>query len=751
MTQTDKKQSPFENINKLKGLLGSLSVLSNQIKNQRASVDGIAKGLKEQQNKIAVLKTHEEGKAKSSAVIEALRKQRDEERKAAEERHDIKTEAKKQSNNLVNKPAGAFQTKQPFSQNNFNRNNNQTGNRYNNNQQNGQKPNVAYNRYNNNTNNANYNNNKFGANAEHTYVPRNNTQQGGFNRPGFTPRPAGFVPNKFGGAPNRPYTPRPAGNAGGSALGTAKPTERFTGKVDTYTANKKKGKSHSYAGEKPVMDKRALLRRGYIEEQEIEERMSTRVYRSKKAKENAKEVSDKKPDSIVITTNPISIKALSEKMGYPAATIMKQLMVLGEMCTINSFVSFDMAELIAMDFGVTLELKLEQTSEQKMQEVHKKAKTEGEENLVTRAPVVTIMGHVDHGKTSLLDKIRKSNVVSGESGGITQHIGAYSIITKNKKITFIDTPGHAAFNKMRARGAQVTDIAILIVAADDGVMPQTIEAIEHIRQAKVPMIVAINKMDKPEANPDRVKQQLTEYGVVPEDWGGNDIIVPISAQSGLGLDTLLDTIILVAEMNGYKANKEKEAQGTVLEARLDKLKGVLATVLIQSGTLKVGNYMLAGTTSGKVKAMYDENGKSLKLAGPSTPVVVLGFNDVPKAGDAAYVVDEKLSKQVVEDRLKKIKTDKVNIKQNLSADAFFGKVAAGNKTPYNIILRADVSGSKEAIIQSIAEIISDEVEVKVISSGVGNITASDVNLAVSSGATIIAFNSKETIDAKELA
>ena len=343
---------------------------------------------------------------------------------------------------------------------------------------------------------------------------------------------------------------------------------------------------------------------------------------------------------------------------------------------------------------------------------------------------------------SLLDAFRKTNVVSGEAGGITQKIGAYQISFNGEKITFIDTPGHAAFTAMRARGAEVTDIAILVVAADDGIMPQTIEAIDHIKAAKVPMIVAINKMDKPEANPDRVKQQLAEHDILPEEWGGDAICVPISAKTGMGLDELKKMILLVAEMQELKANPDKMATGAVIEAELDKNRGAVATVLVQNGTLKIGDSIMSGITFGKVKAMFDEHGKPVKKAGPSTPVAVMGFNDVPNSGDAVYAVDENLSKQVINERINKIKQERAKHTSGVSADDFMSKVHEGNLKALNIIIKADTQGSVEALKASLEAIRNDEVKVVCIHSAAGGITESDLVLAQTTGATVVAFNIK---------
>ncbi|MBE7075836.1 MAG: translation initiation factor IF-2 [Clostridiales bacterium] len=442
----------------------------------------------------------------------------------------------------------------------------------------------------------------------------------------------------------------------------------------------------------------------------------------------------------VISSNEITVKDLSEKIGKPVAEIVKKLMLLGVMATINSSIDFDTCELVAGELGVSLELKLDKTYEEKLLDASNES--DDEKDLVKRPPVVTVMGHVDHGKTSLLDAFRKTNVVSGEAGGITQKIGAYQISFNGEKITFIDTPGHAAFTSMRARGAEVTDIAILVVAADDGIMPQTIEAISHIKAANVPMIVAINKIDKPEANIDRVKQQLAEHNVLPEEWGGDAICVPVSAKTGMGMDDLKKMILLVAEMEELKANPNKTATGSVIEAELDKTRGAVATVLVQNGTLKIGDSIICGITYGKVKAMFDENGKPLKKAGPSTPVAVMGFNEVPNSGDAVYVVDESLSKQVINERINKIKQERARLTSGVSADDFMSRVHEGKLKNLNIIIKADTQGSVEALKASLEAIRNEEVKVVCIHSAAGAITESDIILAQTTGAVVVAFNIK---------
>lgn len=451
----------------------------------------------------------------------------------------------------------------------------------------------------------------------------------------------------------------------------------------------------------------------------------------------------------VLTSREITVKDFSEKIGKPVTEIVKKLMLLGIMATINSNIDYDTAELVASDFGITLELKVDKTYEEKLIET-----AEGhdeEKDLVKRPPIVAVMGHVDHGKTSLLDAFRKTNVVAGEAGGITQSIGAYQISFNGEKITFIDTPGHAAFTQMRARGAKATDIAILVVAADDGVMPQTIEAINHIKAANVPIIVAINKMDKPEANPEKIKQQLAENGVLPEEWGGDAICVPISAKTGMGLDDLKQTILLVSEMQELKANPNKMATAVVIEAELDKNRGPVASVIVQNGTLHVGDSIMSGLTYGKVRAMYNDKGKTVKSAGPSTPVAILGFNDVPSAGDQVYAVEETLSKQVIQERIDKIKKERSTQSSGVTLDNFMNRVHEGALKNLNIIIKADTVGSVEALKVALLAIRNEEAKVNIVHSGAGAITESDVILAQTTGSVVISFNQKVSSKIKNLA
>ncbi|MBR0422079.1 MAG: translation initiation factor IF-2 [Clostridia bacterium] len=473
----------------------------------------------------------------------------------------------------------------------------------------------------------------------------------------------------------------------------------------------------------------------------------------RKGKNSKQEVVKPAPvviDHAVITSETITVKELSEKIGKPAAEIIKKLFLLGIMATINQDIDFDTCELIASDYNITLEQQIAKSYEDVLAD--NAQEEDREDQLQPRPPVVTIMGHVDHGKTSLLDAFRHSNVTAGEAGGITQHIGAYTVMCKGRQITFIDTPGHEAFTSMRARGAQVTDIVILVVAADDGIMPQTIEAINHAKAANVPIVVAVNKIDKPGADPDRVTQQLTEYGLVSEDWGGDTIVVPVSAKKNINLDTLLEMVLLQADVLELRANPNRLAKGTVIEAKLDKARGPLATVLVQNGTLKKGDTIIAGTAYGRIRAMIDDKGRMVNSAGPSTPVEILGFNEVPEAGDIMNVADaDKLTRQVAEERKDKIKAAQIKAMQKVSLDELFNQMAEGDLKELNIIVKADVQGSAEAVKQSLEKLSNDEVRVRCIHNAVGAISESDIMFASASNAIVIGFNVRPDATARALA
>lgn len=444
----------------------------------------------------------------------------------------------------------------------------------------------------------------------------------------------------------------------------------------------------------------------------------------------------------------ITVKDLAMELKKTSGEVIKKLFNYGIMATINNTVDFDTAYLVASEFGVTAKKK----EEIKEEDILFDDSEDKEEDLKPRPPVVVVMGHVDHGKTSLLDAIRKTNVIEGEAGGITQHIGAYKVNINGREITFLDTPGHEAFTSMRARGAQITDIAILVVAADDGVMPQTVEAINHAKSAEIPIIVAVNKIDLPGANIDKIKQQLMEYELVPEEWGGDTIFVPISAKKHLNIENLLEMVLLVADMKELKANPNKQAKGAVIEARLDKAKGPIASMLVQRGTLNVGDTIVVGKSIGKIRAMKNDKGQKVKAAGPSTPVEIMGLTEVPEAGDTFYEVkDEKTAKHLIERRKRQEREAHLNSVNKVTLSNVFEKMASENLKQLNIIVKADVQGTSEALTQSLEKLSNDEVKVKVIHYSAGAVTESDVQLAKAAKAIIIAFNVRPTSTAKDMA
>ena len=560
-------------------------------------------------------------------------------------------------------------------------------------------------------------------------------------------RPQGTRP-----AGDKPFGNRPAGvqKPFGTGVGK-KPVEVSYVPKDTGKSfgNKKKSSEKSYDDKKAINKK--SLAKGQVSVEDFDENKSgyrkLRVKKDKSGKEQSQTV---KIEKAVINKDIIPIKELSEKLGISAIEITKKLFKEGIMKTINDSVDYDTAGVIAADLGIELELKMDKTAEEALAEAFD---TQDEaENLVKRPPVVTVMGHVDHGKTSLLDRIRSANVTSTEAGGITQHIGAYTVSLNGEKITFLDTPGHAAFTAMRARGAQITDIAVLVVAADDGIMPQTIEAIHHAQAAGVSIIVAANKIDKPQANLDRLKQQLADQSVLIEEWGGDVAFVPVSAKTGEGIDNLLETILLTADVKELKANPNRMAKGAIIEAKLDKGKGPMATVLIQNGTLHTGDNLVAGTITGRVRAMIDDKGRNVKEAGPSMAVSILGLEDVPNAGDSIYAVEQdKLSKLVAQERKNKERENMIKQSQKVTLDDLFSKISDGNLKVLNLLIKADVQGSVEAVKQSLTELSNEEVKVNVIHAAVGAINETDVMLADSSNAIIIGFNVRPDANAKALA
>ena len=559
----------------------------------------------------------------------------------------------------------------------------------------------------------------------------------GAARPGQNPRPP------FGARPQgqtgHPIGSRPAGMPMRPAPVTPAPVQR---------REPAKKYDKTYVERRPV-NKRALVRQQGASIGDFDEEKSG--YRKARfgKKGGRKETQTIKIEHAVVTSREIPIKVLSEKLGISAVEITKRLFKEGIMKTVNESVDYDNAAFIALELGIDLEYKPIQTAEEALFEEHD---ADSDELLVTRAPVVTVMGHVDHGKTSLLDKIRSSNVTEGEAGGITQSIGAYTVtLGDGKNITFIDTPGHAAFTAMRALGAKVTDIVVLVVAADDGIMPQTVEAIDHAKAADVPIIVAMNKMDKQQVNPDKVKQGLMNYDLVPEEWGGDVIVVPVSAKTGDGIDALLENIWLVAEMQELTANPERKAKGVVIEAKLDKGKGPVASVLVQNGTLHTGDFLISGMTTGKVRAMIDDKGRTVKEAGPSTAVSVLGLEEVPNAGDTIFAVEQSLMKKVQDERKVLQRESMIKETQKVTLDDVFRQVAEGNMKELNVIVKGDVQGSVEAVRSSLEKLSNEEVRVKVIHAGAGAISENDVMLADSANAIIVGFNVRPDSKAKTLA
>ena len=593
--------------------------------------------------------------------------------------------------------------------------------------------------------------------------PRPGNREGG----SFQPRPQGqgaaqgrpFNPN--GPRPQGQGAPRPMGAQGGAGrpMGAGRPAGSRGPKgpelmptvekerVSNYDPNKKLRQRQHDPEHQNVKNRKQLAREtGYGVDDDV-----MRGGRRKKGKQLSAQqmMAPIKIETAYMTAETITVRDLTERIGKPAGEIIKKLMLLGIMATINQELDYDTASLVASEFGVTLEMKLDKTAEDALSAENVE---DAEEDLITRPPVVTIMGHVDHGKTSLLDYIRKTKVTAGEAGGITQHIGAYTASVDGRQITFLDTPGHEAFTAMRARGTQATDIAILVVAADDGVMPQTVESINHAKAAKCPVIVAINKIDKPAADPDAVKQELTRYELVPEEWGGDTIMVPVSAKTGEGVDELLENVLLLADVLELKANPDRKARGVIIEAKLDHSRGAVATALVQNGTLHVGDMVVAGNAYGRVRAMISSRGDRVKTALPSTPVEIIGFGGVPEAGDEFMAVaDEKLARQVVEERAAKARASMVKNSSASTLEELYSKLEEGEVKDLNIIIKADVQGSVEAVKQSLEKLSNKEVRVRTIHSGVGAVTENDVMLAGIDGAIIIGFNVRPDAKAREAA
>ena len=538
--------------------------------------------------------------------------------------------------------------------------------------------------------------------------------------------------------PDKPFTPRRAPqrrvvDTSGVTINIAKYDERLDNLVPERAENMKRGKEK-------------IVRKGQKQQQTMAHGAKRRQEERDRMHRLQLEIAKKAPLKVLIP-DEISVGELAVRMKKTGAEVVRQLIKLGVMASVSDIIDHDTAALVAIELGCKVEREIVITIEERLIDDH----IDKEADLVKRAPVVVVMGHVDHGKTSLLDRIRQESVASGEAGGITQHIGAYQTSIHDNVITFLDTPGHEAFTAMRARGAMVTDIAILIIAADDGIMPQTVESINHAKAASIPIIVAINKMDVSGANPEKIKQQLTEYDLVPEEWGGDTIVCPISAKTGEGIDQLLEMIILTAEMAELNANPNRLARGTVIEARLDKGRGPLMTILVQNGTLKIGDTIIAGSTVGNVRVMVNEKGEKVTSAGPSVPVEISGMSEVPDAGDSFNVVtDERMAKELAEQR-KIEKKGSLATTIKVSLEDLFTKIKQGELKDLNIIVKADVQGSAEAIKTSLEKLTNEEVRVRVIHSGVGAISESDVMLASTSGAIIVGFNVRPDNSARDSA
>ena len=541
---------------------------------------------------------------------------------------------------------------------------------------------------------------------------------------------------------NKPHVPRQVAEKrvvdtrGGAAVNIEKYNEKFED-----LAGSKARQSGTQRGNKEKFTNKSKQRQGG--QQSSKRRQEERDKMNKLHLEIAK----KQPVKVQIP-DEIAVGELASRMKKTAAEVIKQLFKLGVFASVSEVIDYDTAALVAMEMGCKVEKEVIVTVEERLIDDHEDAP----EDLLPRAPVVVVMGHVDHGKTSLLDYIRHANVASGEAGGITQHIGAYTVNVGGSPVTFLDTPGHEAFTSMRARGAMVTDIAILVVAADDGIMPQTIESINHAKAANIPVVVAINKMDVVGANPERIKQQLTEYDLVSEEWGGDTIICPISAKTGMGIPELLENLVVLAEVQELKANPNRAAKGTVIEARLDKGRGPIMTVLVQNGTLKSGDIIIAGTAVGRVRTMINDKGQRVTEAGPSTPVEISGLSEVPSAGDVFNAVsDERMARELAEERRVQQQSSTLGTAKKVSLEDLFSQIQAGEMKTLNLIVKADVQGSAEAVKSSLEKISNDEVRVKVIHSAVGAINESDVMLAATSGAIIVGFNVRPDAAARDSA
>ena len=691
--------------------------------------------------------------------------------KQAESSNEVEeTRNVRNSNYRNNNQIGGF--------NNQGRNfNNQNNNGYNQNRNNGYRNNNQNGGYNNQGRNFNnQNNNGYNQNRNNGY--RNNNQNGGYNNQGRNfnnQNNNGYNQNRNNGYRNNDgFNRRPLDEKGieknikniMTDVVEKEQVREYNKSIDKQKQNRfeenkaKKPQKQRRGGDNFDEDKLKSLKQrdrlsNMFDEQDggMLDFYDLTTQRGKKNKKRANKQEDRVKQKIfelteITITDPITVKDFAAEMKKTTADVIKKLLGFGVLATINNEIDFDTAFLIAEEFGITAKKKETITEEDILFDDSEDKETD----LKPRPPVVVVMGHVDHGKTSLLDAVRQTNVIEGEAGGITQHIGAYKVKIKDREITFLDTPGHEAFTSMRARGAQVTDIAILVVAANDGVMPQTIEAINHAKAAEIPIIVALNKIDVEGANPEKVKQELTKYDLVPEEWGGDTIFVEISAKKKLNIDTLLEMVLLVADMKELKANPNKQSKGTVLEAKLDKARGPVVSMLVQRGTLDIGDTIVVGSTIGRIRAMTDDKGKKVKKAGPSTPVEITGLTEVPEAGDTFYEVkDEKTAKHLIERRKRTQRERAINATSRVTLNDLFKKKKKGNLKQLNLIVKADVQGSVEAVTQSLEKLTNEEVQVKVIHANVGGVTESDVTLAKVSNAIIIAFNVRPDPIAKDVA
>ncbi|MCR5135904.1 MAG: translation initiation factor IF-2 [Oscillospiraceae bacterium] len=546
---------------------------------------------------------------------------------------------------------------------------------------------------------------------------------------------------------NKPHVPRQVAEKrvvdtrGGTGVNIEKYNEKFEDLAGAKAGNNRKLSKGGGTANKEKINQKSKQRQQQQQQSAFKRRQEERDKNNRLQREIAR----RKP-TVVEIPDQISVGDLATRMKKTASEVIKQLMKSGVFASVSEVIDYDTAALVAMELGCEVKKEVVVTVEERLID----ATPDKEEDLIPRAPVVVVMGHVDHGKTSLLDYIRHANVASGEAGGITQHIGAYTVEINGSPITFLDTPGHEAFTSMRARGAMVTDIAILVVAADDGIMPQTVESINHAKAAGIPVVVAINKMDTVGANPERIKQQLTEYDLVSEEWGGDTIICPISAKTGMGIDNLLENLVILAEVQELKANPNRAASGTVIEARLDKGRGPIMTVLVQNGTLKAGDIIIAGSSVGRVRTMTDDKGRRVTEAGPSTPVEIAGMSEVPSAGDVFNAVkDERMARELAEQRRQEAAQG--SAVKKVSLEDLFSQIQAGEMKTLNLIVKADVQGSAEAVKSSLEKISNEEVRVKVIHSAVGAITESDVMLAATSDAIIVGFNVRPDAAARDSA